>query len=177
MFCWDNCPPELFDLYIEVGEVKESEVKDKDCVYIEVWLASFFNTGAVRQECARPVRRPIYGVIKQIRKLSGGRPVCLILMCDDNRDDTLLWAVAIRLLLKYLQPSCSLLYIRKTRQETEEFVRNLHVRREEDRKVFQNLETFTTATLYSCPNRYTPCTENALPPQLQYYVNCTKQEA
>lgn len=178
MFRWEGCPLELYDVYMEVGEVKESDVKSEECCYIEVWLSSFFVKNPVRKPCVASVRRPVYGIIKQIRKLCGTKPACLILMCDDLSDDTLLWGVAISLLLRHLAPAYALLCVKKTEAETESFVRNLNCRSFKDKETFQNLPTLPDAIVYGCPNRYADRTNASvksntptLPTALEAYLN------
>ena len=103
MFDWFGCPAGLFDLYMEVGSVQQSRVTSEQCTYIEVWVTSTFSRNCVREECRQPVRRPIYGVLKQIRELCAGKPACMIFLCDDRHDDAIRWMPAIDLLLKQMR--------------------------------------------------------------------------
>ncbi|MBQ2265864.1 MAG: hypothetical protein II342_00540, partial [Clostridia bacterium] len=95
MFNWDSCPIDLFDLYIEVGEVKKSKTEYDGCVCIELWIKSTFSNTCVREECKNPIRRPVFGVLKQIRKLCDDKPVCLMIMGDDNSNAVMHWGSVI----------------------------------------------------------------------------------
>lgn len=119
---WDGCPAALFDLYMEVGEIRL--IGETDCACIEVWISSCFARGALRQECAQIRRRSIWGILKQILKLADGRQVCLVFQCDDESswgNDTENWSSAIWPLLRELQSRgklvCSILFTRKTGDE------------------------------------------------------------
>ena len=44
---WSADAGELFNLYVEVGEVKLSSVKKDDCRYVECWISSFFHKNCI----------------------------------------------------------------------------------------------------------------------------------
>lgn len=123
MFDWEGCPLGLFDLYMEVGDVK-AEAAGDGSVGIEIWIGSCRAKEFTRPECAEIRRRPIYGVMKQILKLSGEREVRLVFLCDDIEswgNDTENQSGAIYLLLRELKklgkPIHTTLYTRKSRAQ------------------------------------------------------------
>ena len=126
MFDWNGCPVGLFDMYMEVGEVKEAKIKAEECIFVEVWVTSTFARQCVRTESKHPARRAIYDVLKQIRALCGNKPACIILMCDDKRDDTILWGGAILLLLNALAKEnrlkYAILFARGSEEDTDSLV-------------------------------------------------------
>ena len=158
MFRWDDCPLELFDQYIEVGEVKRSPFQEQACTFVEVWVASFFHKDHLRAECSQPKRRPIYGVAQQIRKLSENKPVCVVLLCDDNQKDTLLWGVALFLLLRELQKDGTLkyciLFLRDSTEEIDAFLHTARWRTEKDAAHMRNFLGLPDAVVYGQPNYY-----------------------
>lgn len=92
----------LFDLYMEVGEIKRSPAEVDGCVFIEVWVASSWRSGK-RAECRSSKRRPLYGILDRIQKLIGDREACVLFMCDDGSDDAVGWGMALALLWHHLK--------------------------------------------------------------------------
>ena len=123
MFDWEGCPLSLFDLYMGVGDVK-AEAAGDGSVRIEIWIGSSMAKEFSRPECAQIRRRPIYGVMKQILKLSGEREARLVFLCDDIEswgNDTENQSIGIYLLLRELKklgkPIHTTLYTRKSRAQ------------------------------------------------------------
>jgi hypothetical protein len=158
MFRWDDCPLALFDQYIEVGTVRRSAFQTEECAFVEVWLASFFTRVHLREECWQPKRRPIYGVAKQIRKLSEHKPVCVVLLCDDGQQDTLLWGRAILLLLRELERDATLrhaiLFLRDSAEDTAAFLQTNHWRTEADAEAMHAFLDLPEATVFGQANYY-----------------------
>ena len=103
MFNREGSPAGLFDMYIEVGDVKKSKFESNNSVFIEIWIVSHFARNCIREECRQPVRRPIYDVLQQIKEMCGEKPANILFMCDDTQNDTILWAEAILLLQQELE--------------------------------------------------------------------------
>ena len=158
MFNWDGCPSELFDKYIEVGEVKETSVKSEDSVFIELWVSSVFSNDCHRIECKSPVRRPIYGVYKQIRKICGDKSVCMIIMSDDVCDDTMNWGISLSLLLQQLKKENilkhSLLYTKKSKDEVEQIEQTKKWQNDREKKTFLSLFDMLDAVVFEKANCY-----------------------
>ena len=157
MSVWSGCPVGLYNLYMEAGEVRAVAVEGAPCVYVEVWVCSVFSKNCVRPECRAPVRRTIYDVVKQIRKLSGGKPVCLVFLSDDRQDDPADWSVALWLLVQQLEAEGllghALLYTKKTPERLEAFGRTVW-RTEQDRERFLALFARLDAVVYGQANPY-----------------------
>ncbi len=96
-------PAELFDLYIEVGEIKVSEIQAENSIFIEVWVSSTWKSRCIRPECRSSVRRPIYGVIQEIAELCAEKNACVMIMEDDAEDAVQSWERAIFLMTKHLK--------------------------------------------------------------------------
>lgn len=106
MFDWTGVPLDLFDVYMEVGEVKALDAEGGDYVPIEVWICSCFSQNRIRPECQDIRRRPVYGVLKQILKLCGEKQALLMFQCDESGDpgsDTTGQSGTIYLLLRELR--------------------------------------------------------------------------
>lgn len=118
---WSDGSNELFNLYVEVGEVKLSSVKKDDCRYVECWISSFFHKNCIREECRNTKRRPIYGVIEHIEDLCGGENACIMIMEDDNEDAVSSWSDAVCLLIKYIKRidnvKAVIIFTKQTREE------------------------------------------------------------
>ena len=118
---WSADASELFNLYVEVGEVKLSSVKKDDCRYVECWISSFFHKNCIREECRNTKRRPIYGVIEHIEDLCGGENACVMIMEDDNEDAVSSWSDAVYLLIKYIKRidnvKAVIIFTKRTREE------------------------------------------------------------
>ena len=165
MFQWDGCPLDLFDIYLEVGEVKVRRKQGKELIGIELWIGSCFRNPPVRPEFARIVRRPVYGILKQIRKLSENRQICLLIMCDDTEgwgNDTTNWSGALFLLMRELKKySCfryAVMFTRKSWEQIQEGGSVERFRSESARReylaLYDALDVLVTrqANLYSCPD-------------------------
>lgn len=106
MFDWTGVPMEMFDVYMEVGNVKALNAESSDYVPIEVWIGCCSSRNRVRPECRDIRRRPVYGVMKQILKFCGDRQALLIFQCDESGDpgsDTSAQSGTICLLLRELK--------------------------------------------------------------------------
>ena len=55
---WSTGAGELFNLYVEVGEVKLSSIRTEDCRYVECWIKSTFSHDCVREECRSRQKPP-----------------------------------------------------------------------------------------------------------------------
>ena len=108
MYDWNGCPAGWFDLYMEVGEVRKVPVAS-DFV-VEIWVASTFGRNMVREECKNRSRRPIYDVLKQIRGLCEDKPMGVIFLSDDGRNDAVAWSAAVTLLIRQLKEEALLAY-------------------------------------------------------------------
>ncbi len=176
MFNWAGCPPELYNLYIEVGEVKISSVRSDTCVFIEVWVASNYQDNRGRIECEKPVRRPIYAVFKQIQRLCGDRPACVVIMCNDVGVDTLDWGVSLSLLLWQLNKENrvkhTMLYTKKTKEQVEAMPEADLWRSEKDKELVRSLINTVDVFVYEQANCYSnnesakDQTKNLQPPSL-----------
>lgn len=105
MFNWDGVPMDMFDVYMEVGDVKALPAEGKDYVPIEVWVSCCSAREYIRPECRDIRRRPVYGVLKQILKLSGDKQALLIFQCDESGipgSDTVGQSITLYLLLREL---------------------------------------------------------------------------
>jgi len=161
MSLWDGCPASLFDLYIEVGEIKPISRSDCDCSYVDVWIGSSVGNASFRQECANVQRRPIWTVFKQILKLSKNKEVCLVFMCDDIADwgnDTEEWSRSIYLLLEELKNrkklAGSVLFTRKTGEQIRQRSQSSDFRREKDRNEYIALYKTLDVLVTQQANRY-----------------------
>lgn len=127
---WTVGASELFNLYVEVGEVKLSSLKSEDCRFVECWISSHFHSGCVREECQNKKRRPIYGVIEYIEKLCEGENTCVLIMEDDTENAVRDWADAIYLLVKYLKRidnvKAAVIFTKQTRDEISNLKVNHH---------------------------------------------------
>lgn len=119
----EDCLVALFDLYMEVGEIKTLETGDGR-VWIEVWVGSTFAKERARPECQNVRRRPIYGVLKRILALCGDGKARLIFQCDDVDswgNDTENQSCALFLLLRELKRleklESAVMFTRKTREQ------------------------------------------------------------
>lgn len=158
MFDWNGCPPNLFDTYIEVGDVKKSDFESSDCVFIEIWIASHFSHICIREECKNQERVPIYGVLKQIKAMCGNKPACIVFMCDDMQNDTILWGEAVLLLqqelIKQKITKYSILYARDSEEETKNFVRSTNWHSHKSKESILSLLNTTDAVIYGQCNYY-----------------------
>lgn len=104
MALWKGVPGELYDLYMEVGEIKAVDTTAEWC-FVEVWVGSGFSGKPAREECAGMARRPVFTVMKEIARLAGEKKACPIFMCDDNETwaDAIGWGFGIYLMLKELE--------------------------------------------------------------------------
>jgi len=106
MFDWTGVPIGLFDIYMEVGEIKALKSAGTDYVPIEVWIGCCSSKNRIRPECRDIRRRPVYGVMKQILRLCGEKQALLIFQCDESGDpgsDTTGQSGTIFLLLRELR--------------------------------------------------------------------------
>jgi len=106
MFDWTGVPIGLFDVYMEVGEIKALKSAGTDYVPIEVWIGCCSSKNRIRPECRDIRRRPVYGVMKQILRLCGEKQALLIFQCDESGDpgsDTTGQSGTIFLLLRELR--------------------------------------------------------------------------
>lgn len=158
MFDWNGCPPGMFDIYVEVGEVKSCGSDPDGSVSIELWTASCLSPRSSLSECASPVRRPVYGVLKQIRKLSEGMPVSLSVMCNGVTCDTVDQSVALALLIKQLKSEGLLketvIYTGYSKARLEERIQTSKWRRSSDRELFLSLYELTDTVVFEKANRY-----------------------
>lgn len=158
MFNWNECPSELFDMYIEVGGIKESSVKSEECVFIELWISTVFSTDWHRYECKSPVRVPIYDVLKQIRKLCGAKAACMIIMCDDVCYDTMNWGISLSLLLQQLEKEKilkhSLIYTKMSSDEVEQLEQTTKWRKNSDKEKFLLLFDMLDVLVFEQANCY-----------------------
>lgn len=161
MFDWKGCPMELFDKYMEVGDVKAVASKDENCVCIEIWVGSGFAKTHVRPECGTIRRRPLYGILKQVEKLCAGRRTHLLFMCDDEEcgfgNDTENWAGAIGLLLRELKRAGiverTILFTRKSSEQIQSRTMG-RFRREDDREEYIYLFRTLDVLITQQANRY-----------------------
>ena len=109
----------LFNLYMEVGEVKRSHVEVDGCVFIEVWVTSFSSRSDKREECKTYKRRPIYSILDQIKELIGDREACVLFLCNDGGDETVGWGVALALLWHHLKQTAkyAVVFTKETKEE------------------------------------------------------------
>ena len=187
MFNWDGCPQGLFDRYIEVGEVKKSKFQTEDYVFIEIWVTSSFASNCIREECRESARRPIYGVLKQIKEMCGERPGVILFMCDDMQNDTILWTEAILLLHRELKNrnivKHSVLFARDSKEETENFVKNACWHSDKTKEKALRLPKIPDAVIYGRANCYVK-SENAyvysktseLPDEIKNYIQFTLKD-
>ena len=164
MFNWEGCPLELFDQYMDVAAVKAAE-SGENFVSIEVWIPDRY-AKEHRPECQDFARRPIYGVVKQIRKLCGDRKAILLFMGDDElspyRIDAVSWSVALAPLLAELRRNDllkgSILFTAKPHEEVLQYLdRNFPRQSQRDAcsTLFDQLDLLITGQA----NRYV-CAEN-----------------
>lgn len=164
MFNWDGCPVGLFDMYTEVGDVKDCQKQAEDLCCVELWVCSDFRNSPLRPECRNIVRRPVYGILKQIVKLSAGRKICLLIQCDEAEgwgNDTTNWASAIypllRELQKYQQFFCSVLFTRRSLAQIQENCATMRFRSDREKReyaaLFETVDVLVTrqANLYADP--------------------------
>ena len=187
MFNREWCPSGLFDMYIEVGDVKKSKFETNESVFIEIWIVSHFSGNCVREECKKPVRRPIYKVLQQIKELCGNKTANLLFMCDDMWNDTILWAEAILLLQQALENEKlikhSVLYVRDSKEETENLVRSAKSHFDKSGEIVLSLLNMQTAVIYGQSNCYMK-SENAyvyskapeLPDEIKNYIRSTRKD-
>ena len=161
MFNWDGCPIRMFDVYMEVGQVRPGDMLADGSVIVEVWVGSCFPQTHTRAELESVVRRPIYGIYKQILKFCGDRKAVLVFQCDDHPGiidgDTENWSIAIYLLLEALEKagklSGSVLFTRKS-------IADIHSRSSEDflylgdRENYEALYRTLDILITRQPNRY-----------------------
>jgi len=157
---WNGVPLEMFDIYIEVGEIRLAEAKDDDCVNVEVWIGSCFTREYLREECKTIDRRSVYGLMKQILKMAGDKQVCITFMCDDIDsfgNDTSDWSSSIYLLVNELRNrgkvNNSTLYTRKSYEEVMERANREFLRqsaKEQYLKLYEILDVLIT----ECANPY-----------------------
>ena len=154
MFNWDDCPLKLFDQYIEVEDVRLSDVQSEELAFVEVWISSFFNCKKA-DDCKEPVRRPIYGVVKQIKKLCGTKGAMIAVMCDEGSVDTSEWGVAVCLLLEQLKEEgllkYSILFTKKNEAEIEA-IKTKRWQTERNRELFCALTDMLDVTVYQRAN-------------------------
>lgn len=93
---------ELFNLYIEVGEIKLSSVKTEECRVIELWVGSCFRGKHQRAEYSKITRRPILSVLHDIEQLSEDKPSCVLIMEEEGCEAVHSWYEAVYLVIKYL---------------------------------------------------------------------------
>lgn len=136
MINWEGCFVSLFDLYMEVGEVKPVEAGDGR-VWIEVWIGSTFAKERSRPECRNVRRRPIYGVMKRILTLCPDGKAGLIFQCDDPDswgNDTENQSCALFLLLRELKQQGKLgrtvMFTRKTMEQIRQRSSGIEIERE-----------------------------------------------
>lgn len=158
MINWEGCPIGLFDLYMEVGEVKTVEAGDKR-VWIEVWIGSSFAKECSRSECKNIRRRPIFSVMKQILKLSGNGKAGLIFQCDDPDswgNDTENQSGAIFLLLRELKLLGKLgpvlMFTRKSREQIRQ--RSSGFQSQRDKAEYDGLYEMLDVLVTRQANRY-----------------------
>lgn len=159
MFNWEGCPIGLFDLYMDVAAVKVAE-SGEDFVCIELWIPDRY-AETHRPECEGVARRPIYGVVRQLRKLSAGKGIFLLIMGDDipsrHRIDPESWFGALSPLLKELKNSGDLkgcaLFTSKSRDEI--LLRRCgDFRTEKDQDTYNALFDRLDILVTGQPNRY-----------------------
>lgn len=156
MFNWEGCPIGLFDMYMEVLEVKAVETPE-NAVCIEVWFRDKYTGGTP------PVRRPIYGIMKQILKLCGDRQAILLFMCEDPVSryciDAESWSSAIYLLLRELhclgKVRASALFTHKSPAQIQQR-REGFFRTDRDREEYLALYDILDVLVACQPNRYAP---------------------
>lgn len=182
MSIWDNCPLELFDLYLEVRDVKPAAYRCDECVFVELWVASFFWAG---KDNADIVRRPIYGICKQIRKICGSKPACVVIMSKEGDLDPVRWGPALWLLLNQLQKENALQYAMLYTVSTPAKVRELSTskawRQEQDAQRFQKLLETLDVIIYGQANYQTghglpQCQHPTLPAPLDNFFRFVAQE-
>lgn len=115
MFDWTGCPAGLSDLYMEISEVKISSFEAEGCVFAELTVST---TGD------EVVRRPIYGILRQLKKFCGSSPLCLVIMSKEEGYDTTDLYSALYVLLKQLKKDGillhTLLYTKLTQEQFNE---------------------------------------------------------
>ena len=153
-----RCPLEIFNMYIEVGDVKEAKIKSEECTYIEVWISPIFSNNCVRTECKHPMRRPIYSVLKQIQKLCINKPACVIIMCDDMGGDTITWGISISLLLQQLEKENilvhSMLFTKSDEKNAINFAHTAKHWSNKEKETFLLLFDMLDAVVYGQSNYY-----------------------
>lgn len=163
MFNWDGCPAGLFDMYMEVGQVIPGETLPDGSVLVEIWVGDCFTQSHCRPELESVVRRPVYGIYKQILKFCGERKAVLVFQCDDRPGviggDTENWSVAIYLLLRALKKtgklSGSILFTRKTEGDirSRDLTHSIYPHEQEHYDaLYQSLDILVTCQ----PNRFAP---------------------
>lgn len=158
MINWEGCPSGLFDVHMEVGEVKPLETGDGQ-VWIEVWIGSTFAKERARSECQNVRRRPIYGVMKRILALCPEGKASLIFQCDDPDswgNDTENQSCALFLLLRELERLGKLekavMFTRKTREQIQQ--RSGGFEKERDKAEYDGLYEMLDILVTRQANRY-----------------------
>ena len=176
MSIWKDCPIELFDQYIELRAVKPAEYTCNGCVFVEVWVASCF---WAYPEDAQIMRRPIYWVCKQVKKICGDRPACVIFLSKDGDMDPVRWGAALWLLLNQLKKENVLQYSVLYTQSAPENVRKMcdtnAWRREKDVEQFRKLLDTLDVIVYGQANFKSGsgqirCKHPAMPAPLEAFV-------
>lgn len=98
-----GCPSDLFNVYMEVGEIKISDINDKDCRFIELWVGSCYKKNYKRPELQQVTRRLIIDILDDVLKLADGKTASVMIMEDDDREAVHSWYQAIYLVIKYLK--------------------------------------------------------------------------
>ena len=185
MFNWDGCPAGLFDIYMEVGRVAPGSTLPDGSVIVEIWTGSCFTRSSCRPELESVVRRPVYGIYKQILKFCGDGNAVVVFQCDDRPGpiggDTENWSVAIYLLLQALKKagklSGSVLFTGKTEADirSRDLTDSPYPHEQENYDaLYQSLDILVTRQ----PNRYAAsedrrvfCRNEALLQSLPFFPN------
>ena len=127
---WRDGAGELFGLYVEVGNIKSSALKNEKCNFVECWISSNFHKNCLREECKSSSRRPIFSVIEDIENLCVGENSCVLIMEDDTENAIRDWHTAIYLMVKYLKRidkiKSVIIFTKQTREEINAPHRPLH---------------------------------------------------
>lgn len=102
---WDKRyePSEMFDIYVEVGEIKLSDIKTEKTGFAELWVSPCFRSSQIRKECRSKSRRSLFSVIDDIKKLCEDRDICVLIMEDESEYAVGPWSDALCPIVKYLK--------------------------------------------------------------------------